>query len=386
MISIGPSTWTRASSVFTFTMTTPSTTPDTTLATQMRAAAEKLRSVVQEQMQKALDYDEAGVRWLDGYIERARLRDADAQWKQNLMHLSGAFLGECTIACLGGQWAQHGDMTGVRFDEKNMVFPHHKVHKQFDNGAEAGDSILGFYQANIALFNALSIKPLTLRQELLLEFSRDSRNRIFVRQRGADASPPWALITQVRDRFVELYAPPGQGYTVSMALTDVQCFYVCTPVLNLLHADWVNKSDWDTLPPNILTQVKSKWAADTSLTLNQLERGKQFIEVSHGPSNKTAKDGRPRYSTSLKNISLHKVQITRFGGFIPATQSWRLANVTGDFYTDGDFREWYGQKTEWLLPGETACDDTNYGTPPVLWAYYGVTDTGESFIAGKVME
>jgi hypothetical protein len=38
------------------------------------------------------------------------------------------------------------------------------------------------------------------------------------------------------------------------------------------------------------------------------------------------------------------------------------------------------------MPGETACDAGNWGMPPVLWAYFGRTDAGESFVAGKVLE
>ncbi len=360
--------------------------PALDLAAQMRAAAEKLRSVVQEQMKHALDYDEASVRWLDSYIERARLSAAGEQWRKNLIDLSAAFLGECSIARLGGQWALHEGRVCVLFNDNNVIFPHHKVAKQFDNGAEAGDSILGFYQANISLFKALAPKALTPGQQRLLEFAGDSKHRIFVRQTATEASPRWALVAQVHNGFVELYAPPGQTYTVSLALSDVRCFYVCTPVLNVLHTEWINKSEWDTLPPSILAQLKSRLATDTTLTLDRLESGQHFIEITYGPSDKPADESHSYYSTSLKNISSRKIQITMFGGYRATPTSWQLASVTGDFYTDDDFKDWYGQKTQWLLPGEAVCDNANWGRPPVLWAYFGITDTGEAFVAGKVLE
>ncbi|AKJ28050.1 hypothetical protein AAW51_1359 [Caldimonas brevitalea] len=353
------------------------------LAEQMRAAAEKLRSLVREQMQQELGYDEAGVRWLDGYIERARLRHSNDQWERAI-NLIGAFLGECTIGSLGGQWSRHEENLCVVLNEGDTVFPHVKVTKQFKNGRDGGDSVLGFYQANKSLSEALASGPLTAAQERLLEYSRDSGKRLFVPDLSG-ATPAWVEVAEVRDGYLRLHSPPNQGYTVSSFVTGVKCFYVCSPTGQLLHTEWINKSDWDTLPPDILKQLKSKLAADTSLTLDQLERGKQFIEISYAASDQRA-DDRHYFSTILKNISSRKIRIAKFGGFKAKQAAWQLASVTGDFYTENDFREWYGQKAEWLLPGETVCDTSNWGNPPVLWAYYGVTDTGESFAAGKVLE
>lgn len=278
--------------------------PTPELADQMQAAAEKLRSVFKEQMDLELDYDEAGVRWLEGYIDRARLRASDEKSRQGSIHLIGAFLGECTIRSLGGQWATHEDMLCVVLKEGGMVFPHNKVTKQFNNGTEGGDSILGFYRANKALNEAM-FKPPTPEQERLLEHARHDAKR----------------------------------------------------------------------------QV----AADTLLTLKQLARGNQLIKVSYGAGEQQT-DDRHYFSTTLENISSRKIRIDRFGGFKATEEGWQLASVTGDFYTADQFREWYGQQAEWLLPGDTVCDTSNWGSPPVLWAYHGVTDTGEAFMAGQVLE
>ena len=354
------------------------------LAAQMLAAAEELRDKIKAQLQLELDYDEAGVRWLDGYIDRARLRPTDDQWK-GAIHLIGAFLGECTIRSVGGHWASHENMLCIALDRKDLVFPHNKVIKQFKYGKEGGDSILGFYEINKRLDEVMSRKALTPAQERLQEFSRHGGNRIFVPNMSG-ATPRWVQVTEVNDRQVQLLAPPTQGYSISCAITDVRCFYVCDPSGQLLHTEWINKSDWHSLPPDILKQLKSKLAADTSLTLNQLEHGKQFIEVSYGASDQPADDRYSCYSTSIKNISSNKIQITRFGGYSPRDAAWQLNSVTGDFYTADQFKEWYGQKAEYLLPGETVCDASNWGNPPVLWAYYGITDTGESFVAGKALE
>lgn len=257
--------------------------PGSELAEKMRAAAEKLRRAFKEQLQKDLGYDEDSVRWLDGYIERARLRPSNDQWK-SAIHSMGAFLGECTIRSLGGHWSRHEHGSGVALHE-GLVFPLTKVAKQFANGAESGDSILGFYQ-------------------------------------------------------------------------------VCK---------------------SLSSNGGQRKAETATLTLGQLERGNQLVEISYGASDKHDGD-RHAYSTTLRNISRHKIRITKFGGYRAVEHAWQLANVNGEFYTTSQFREWYGQKAEWLQPGETASDGANWGDQPVLWAYHGVTDTGESFIAGKLLE
>lgn len=354
------------------------------LAAQMLAAAEELRSKIKEQLQLELDYDEVGVRWLDRYIDRARLRPTDDQWR-GAIHLIGAFLGECTIRSVGGHWARYKNMLSIALDRQGLVFPHNKVIKQFKYGKEGGDSILGFYEMNKRMDEVMFPSALTPAQERLQEFFRHGGNRIFV-PNISGATPRWVQVTEVSDCLVKLLAPPTQDYDISLSLSSVQRFYVCDSDGQLLHTEWISKSDWHSLSPDILKQLKSKLATDTTLTLNQLERGKQFIEVSHGASDQQPDGRHSFYSTSIRNVSSHKIQIIRFGGFGPRDAAWQLSNVTGDFYTADQFKEWYGQKAEYLLPGETVCDTSNWGDQPVLWAYHGITDTGEVFVAGKVME
>jgi hypothetical protein len=91
-------------------------------------------------------YNRESVKWVSGYIERQRSReDLSEDIKEGLIQVLGVFLGECIIRRYGGSWEELGEGLGVFFDEKNAAFPFAKVRKQFDNGAEAGDSIVGFY-------------------------------------------------------------------------------------------------------------------------------------------------------------------------------------------------------------------------------------------------
>ncbi len=74
----------------------------------------------------------------------------------------GSFLGECIIHCHGGEWRQDQFGWGIHFDDGNAAYPFAKVRKQFDNGIEGSDSILGFFSSVGVLFKAqitVSKKP-----------------------------------------------------------------------------------------------------------------------------------------------------------------------------------------------------------------------------------
>ncbi|MDR3055711.1 MAG: hypothetical protein LBU53_09975 [Zoogloeaceae bacterium] len=279
------------------TLTTPQPL-STEEVEQLHQAAEKLRHIFREQQIVELNYDEESVRWLDGYIERIRLK-ADEHQRQGHTNLIGSFLGECIIRNIGGQWARYDGMICIMHNKDNVDFPYNKVAKYYENRADSGDSILGFYQT-IAAIRTL---------------------------------------------------PLGSYQTIAAIRTP--------PVRKVYYLE--NAS-------------------------NHLKHGKQFIEVKYGKS-RQKKEGYHFYSTSLKNISSQRIKIVQFGGYIlNENKMWQLANASGGFYTLDDFKDWYQQKGEWLMPGETVCDATNWGTPPVLWAYHGITETGESFVAGRVLE
>ena len=69
------------------------------------ANAELVRKVAHEQLGTPVQYDEDGVRWLDGYIDV--LRDgANEEVKAKLPNTLGSFLGECIRQAYGGQWVK----------------------------------------------------------------------------------------------------------------------------------------------------------------------------------------------------------------------------------------------------------------------------------------
>ena len=97
-------------------------------------------------------YNAPSVQWLDGYIERQRSRpESDDIQVERLADVLGCWLGECIIACYGGDWAEIDGVWGVAFDESNTAFPLSKVKKHFQNGSS--DSVLSFFETIPVVFS-----------------------------------------------------------------------------------------------------------------------------------------------------------------------------------------------------------------------------------------
>ena len=98
-------------------------------------------------------YNADSVTWVDGFIERQRVRSAfDEVPNDRLSRNLACYLGECVIACYGGHWQQLGGAWAIVFNADNAVFPFGKVYKQFANGREGGDSIDGWFRAIPEIF------------------------------------------------------------------------------------------------------------------------------------------------------------------------------------------------------------------------------------------
>ena len=115
---------------------------DKPISEQLRENAELVLATARDDLEQDIGYNEAGVRWLDGYVQRMR-EHPDAEMKAALVSTLGAFLGQCLIETYGGMWVQHDGWWGVQFSAGNIAFPLSKVAKQLDNGAE--DSVLSFF-------------------------------------------------------------------------------------------------------------------------------------------------------------------------------------------------------------------------------------------------
>jgi hypothetical protein len=126
------------------------------MESQIRSNAELVRSVAREQLGVVVDYDEAGVRWLDGYIDRQR-EAAEPELKARLASTLGSYLGECIRQTYGGEWLQDPEAGWtVKISEKLSVYPFNKVQKQLAEGD--GESVLGFFTTIAALLAAPGLK------------------------------------------------------------------------------------------------------------------------------------------------------------------------------------------------------------------------------------
>lgn len=91
-------------------------------------------------------YNAESVEWLDGFIERQRVRPefAGDEAAERMSQTLGSFLGECVVRCYGGEWRELEGTWAVDFGGGNAAFPFNKVRKQFANGAE--DSVLSWFE------------------------------------------------------------------------------------------------------------------------------------------------------------------------------------------------------------------------------------------------
>lgn len=361
----------------------PVLTEDADLTQRMSRAAERLREMFQREAQVELRYDEASIEWLDCFIEHRRQRDSDPG-RDRLIHAIGAFLGECTRQQLGGHWGLYQDMAGIQLPTGSIVFPLNKTAKQFDNGRAEGDSILGLLQSmqSLEVARAQERKPLGAVQQRLIEHHQTTGRRVFVPGAtcGADG---WVPITAVEGHRATMRRPGNAMATVEIDLHDVSSYFVCDPVGRLLDSVWITTSMWPSLPDTIREQLMARLPKDVRITPEQLVEGQKRVRVSFTPS-----PGNPdgHYATRLTNLGETRVRIVRFGGFTASEAGWELSNATRDFYSPDEFRDWYGQTEHWIEPGQTVVDIRNWGRPPVIWAYWGVTDRGDAFVTGDLLE
>jgi hypothetical protein len=109
---------------------------------KLRANADLIVRVCREDRGVELTFDQAGVEWIAGYINR--LRDhitPDVEF--GLINTLGSFVGECIIRTYGGVWVELDGEWAVQVSERIWVFPLIKVAKQFANGPE--DSVAGMF-------------------------------------------------------------------------------------------------------------------------------------------------------------------------------------------------------------------------------------------------
>ena len=135
-------------------------TEDLSPLEMIRANADLVLREARENLDQDIGYDEAGVRWLDGYIQRRHDSGAVGDDPSGLTNTLGSFLGECIAQSYNGRWQETEHGWAVIVDGDLAVFPFNKVHKHLVDGA--ADSVLSLYTgvpALIAHTSAGSDKP-----------------------------------------------------------------------------------------------------------------------------------------------------------------------------------------------------------------------------------
>jgi hypothetical protein len=139
------------------------------------------------------------------------------------------------------------------------------------------------------------------------------------------------------------------------------------------------------LPAGIHSIKVSRTPVADVLRLEDVQQGAQYIDITFGPS-AMARADKYYYSTTLRNRTPQRIQVTKFAGYSEIEQGcYRVHTVTKAYFTADEFLSWYGLKDEWIPPNGTACDPHNYGGPGSLWAYFCQFESGEEFIAGATV-
>ena len=195
---------------------------------------------------------------------------------------------------------------------------------------------------------------------------------------GIPAAAPthWQTVEHAADESLTL----DDGTVVSYA--NVQAFAVTYPNGQLV--EYV--SHGLPLPKGVSGLSQQPKADDDVLNDADLIRGKNYIQIRYRPCPAHPNDTN-HYSTTLTNVSDEPIRVERFAGYTKTADGWWLSTVTKNFYSAEEFVEWYGLRGEkWIQPGMSATDANNYGTRPVLWAYYCQSKSGQQFIAGESLE
>lgn len=226
-----------------------------------------------------------------------------------------------------------------------------------------------------SLFRRSGVKPVDGFNRLRTLALENADYTIYI---GVPADTPamWEAVSDVTDSTLSL-----QDGTV-IPYADVRAFAVLYSNGQLVDAEFEGLP----LPPGVTGLTPSSETDDDILEADDLTVGKDYLQITFGacPAHPNSLD---HYSTTLTNITDEPIRVEKFAGYSKTAIGWRLSTITNKFFSAEEFQEWYGLKnTGWIMPGESASDPNNYGSRPVLWAYYCRSESGKRFIAGESLE
>lgn len=129
---------------------TAAMTEDLSPLEMIRANADMVLAVARDEFGQDVGYDEAGVRWLNGYIQ-ALVDQGGVEASEDLCDRLGSFLGTCIIETYGGNWRDTEYGWAVVVKDDFAVFPFNKTLKHLTDGE--GDSVLGLFTSIPAMMD-----------------------------------------------------------------------------------------------------------------------------------------------------------------------------------------------------------------------------------------
>ena len=242
----------------------------------------------------------------------------------------------------------------------------------------SSDRVIGVVAVVILVATLVAIlirlRPQSDSGRRLVKHWRDRKGYLMFVGMPPEAPATWVRVAAIDESEVTLHG--GRR----LKLSEITAYFVTYPSKTIFDyrsptalpvPEWVNG-----LQTTALTET------DT-LTLDDLKDGKALVRVAYGKS--TSQPSSPdHYSTTLTNLSYKRVRVLKFGGYAPQNRTFLMMNAARRFYTAEEFKEWYGQKGEWIGPGQSVKDPNNYGSRPMLWAYYLEVQGGQRCWTGEV--
>lgn len=186
----------------------------------LSALQDYCRSLALSHSKVTLDFDAEGLKWIESTIDLVR-RAGDRNQLRTLIPTFGAFFGECLIRKTGGRWIRFDEVLGVQ-NEEGMAFPFNKVMKQFANGREGGDSVLGMYN----VYGLLMPAPLNPQQEKFRAVFHAIPQYRYCVSREAGYRAEWVAVRNISGIMVEVTIPELQHGQVSWRLDQIKGFRI----------------------------------------------------------------------------------------------------------------------------------------------------------------
>ena len=120
-----------------------------------------------------------------------------------------------------------------------------------------------------------------------------------------------------------------------------------------------------------------------TLTLADFRVGRKFLDIAHSVDGNDRQ--KPYYATSITNRSSERIRVDKFGTYTLNDDILVLHTMTGGFFSDRQFQEWYDLTDDgWIEPGKTVTDPNTHSKVGIYWTYFCTTESGKEFVAGSL--